>query len=112
MKQEILQCSLVFSDNSSDNADNSVAAERKELSSNENNENWNETTVEQIKYYHVTGKYPSDEWTSVKKRNFRRRAQQFTVKDGNLYYKDKKDASHRLAIASSEEKNQIFMVKI
>ena len=78
-------------------------------SSESNPENWNETVVEQIKHYHVTGKYPA-EWTSEKKRNFRRRAQQFTVKDGNLYYKNRKDGSHRLAIASNTEKNQIFMV--
>lgn len=73
---------------------------------------WNEIVVRNIKEYLVHGKYPSDlpSSESVKRRNFRKRAKDFMVKNGNLYYIDKKSGSLRLAIYSKEEQERVFQV--
>ena len=70
---------------------------------------WNEIVARNIKEYLVHGKYPSDlpSSESVKRRNFRKRAKDFMVKNDNLYYIDKK-SKLRLAIYSKEEQERVF----
>lgn len=73
---------------------------------------WNEIVARNIKEYLVSGKYPSDlpSSESVKRRNFRKRAKDFIVKNDRLYYVDKKNGSLRLAIHSKEEQERAFQV--
>ena len=73
---------------------------------------WNEIAARNIKEYLVHGKYPSDlpSSESVKRRNFRKRANNFLVKNDRLYYVDKKNGSLRLAIHSKEEQERVFQV--
>ena len=47
---------------------------------------WNETVVFNIKEYLLHGVYPP-ELPSSEKRNFRKRAQDFKIESGQLYYK-------------------------
>ena len=42
--------------------------------------------------------------------NFKKRANDFAIKDDSLFYKDKKDGSLRLVIGSEEEKKRVFAV--
>ena len=73
---------------------------------------WNEIVARNIKEYLVHGKYPADLPSSerVKRRNFRKRAKDFMVKNDKLYYVDKKTGSLRLAIYSKEEQGRVFQV--
>ena len=74
---------------------------------------WNEIVAGNIKEYLVHGNYPSDlpSSESVKRRNFRKRAKDFVVKNDRLYYVDKKDGSLRIAIYSKEEQERVFHVR-
>ena len=62
---------------------------------------WNETVV----FLH--GVYPP-ELPSSEKRNFRKRAQDFKIESGQLYYY--KQGEIRLAISSKEDQRHIFQV--
>ena len=75
-------------------------------------EHWNEEIAQNIKQYLESGVYPSNLPSSEgnKRRNFRKRAANFVVKEGKLYYKNCKDGLTRLAIASEKEQQEIFQV--
>ena len=68
---------------------------------------WNETVVFNIKEYLLHGVYPP-ELPSSEKRNFRKRAQDFKIESGQLYYY--KQGEIRLAIGSKEDQRRIFQV--
>ena len=73
---------------------------------------WDKDVEEEIKVYLLSGKYP-DRWKSKEeKRSFRRRAQQFVVNDGQLFYKRKTDGRGSLSItlATKEEQKRAFQV--
>lgn len=73
---------------------------------------WNEQMMRSIKAYLENGQYPVHlpYCETVRRRNFRKRAKEFVVQDGNLYYKKKKDGSLRLAISCREQKQRVFQV--
>ena len=65
-----------------------------------------------LKDYWEHGQYPSRLPYSerVGRWNFRKRAKEFVVQGGMLYYKKKGDGSLRLAISSKEGKQCVFQV--
>ncbi len=76
----------------------------------EGNVHWNEEVLARIREYLATNVDPPDV-VHEQLNNFRKRARDFTIQGGRLYYKNKKDASLRLAIGSREEMVQVFMVR-
>lgn len=73
----------------------------------QSNEHWNEEIALGYKEYLVSGKYP-DYLPKEKRRNFRKRACDFEVKDGELYYK--KSGDSRLALYKSDDWLRVFQV--
>ena len=67
-----------------------------------------------VKKWLQSGEYPPHLPPSekMKQRNFRKRAKDFVIKQGMLYYKNKKNGELRLAISSKEEQQRVFMVHI
>ena len=74
----------------------------------ESNVNWSEETAQSYREFHLSGEitYPNN-LSKDSKKNFRRRARDFTMQDGKLYYTRK--GGLRLAITSKEEQ-RIFQV--
>ena len=69
---------------------------------------WNKVFAANIREYLTTGAYPVD--MPVKQRsNFARRACNFILQDGYLFYKSKIDGSLRLAICNQEEMERMFI---
>ena len=68
---------------------------------------WNKRIVMDFKIYLQCGEYPGD-LLKEKRRNFRKRAKDFVVKDGELYYK--KSGDLRLALSTSDEWLRAFQV--
>ena len=62
---------------------------------------WCEEVANNITKYFNSGKYPPNlpPYEKVKRRNFRKQAKDFVVKQERLYYKNKKDGVLRLAMA-------------
>ena len=75
------------------------------------NEHWNEAVAEGYKEFLLSGgkNYPVD-MAKEKKRNFRKRAQDFVVHEGRLYYA--KGGSLRLALTNRDEQLRVFQVSI
>lgn len=71
------------------------------------NEHWNEEIALSFKDYLISGRYP-DSLPSEKRRNFRKRANDFSVVDGELYYK--KSGALRLALYRKEDCIRVFQV--
>ena len=73
---------------------------------------WCEEVARNITKYLNSGEYPPNlpPCEKVKRRNFRKRAKDFVVKQERLYYKNKKDGVLRLAISTKEEQQRVFMV--
>ena len=69
---------------------------------------WNEQIASDLKNYVQFGVYPGD-LPKDKRRNFRKRAKDFEVKDGELYYN--KSGSLRLALSKSDEWLRAFQVR-
>ena len=67
---------------------------------------------EGIKVYLSSGRYPDRCKSKSEKRIFRRRAQQFVVNDGQLFYqrKTKGRGSLSITLATSEEQKRAFQV--
>ena len=72
---------------------------------------WDETVARNIKQYLINREYPSDLPTSksIKRRNFRKRVNDFVVQNDTLYYVHKKAGHLRLAVYSKEEQ-RVFQV--
>lgn len=75
---------------------------------------WDATIAENFKVYLSKGCYPADlpACEKGKRRNFRKRAKDFVVQDDQLFYRDKKSESLRLAVYSLEDKKRVFEVKL
>ena len=77
----------------------------------ERGEYWNEEIVENYKEFLLSAgkKYPN--LPKDKRRNFRKRAGDFVVQEGKLYYAKTK-GSLRLALGSREEQQRAFQVRM
>ena len=75
---------------------------------------WSEEIAQSIQTYLQVGQYPTElpASESGRRRNFRKRAKDFVIQEDLLHYKNKKDGSLRLAIASKEEQQRIFEVHV
>ena len=73
---------------------------------------WDKDVEEEIKVYLLSGKYSDRCKSKEEKRSLRRRAQQFVVNDGQLFYKRKTDGRGSLSItlATKEEQKRAFQV--
>ena len=73
------------------------------------NEHWNEEIALSFKQYLVCGRYP-DVLPREKRRNFRKRAKDFEVMDGKLYYK--RSGNLRLALYRIDDCLHTFEVRL
>ena len=73
------------------------------------NEHWNEEIALSFKQYLVCGRYP-DVLPREKRRNFRKRAKDFEVMDGKLYYK--RSGNLRLALYRIDDCLRTFEVRL
>jgi histidinol-phosphate/aromatic aminotransferase/cobyric acid decarboxylase-like protein len=72
-------------------------------------EHWNEDIAEAFKEFVVSGGTNYSNIPHNKRKAFRKRAKDFCVKDGKLYYQ-KTPGLLRLAIGSKEEQRMVFQV--
>ena len=83
--------------------------ECRDCSEEDKKEHWNEEVATNIRNYLQLGQYPPGS-EGVRRSNFRNRAKDFVVQDDQLYYKNKKDGSLRLAIYFNDEQQRVFQV--
>ena len=101
MAESLSDCSMDLESAEEEIEIESEGAENVKSTPNaEHNEHWNEEIALNFKEYLMSGRYP-DTLPKEKRRNFRKRANDFEVMDGKLFYK--KSGSLRLALYRNDD---------